>query len=571
MNSTAVQSGFSPHAYAQQLRAYMAHALRPDLFAGFTVAMVALPQSMAYAAIAGVPPIYGFYTSIVPAIIGAIFGSSRYLITGPTNPTALVVASVLAGVSGHPDYIQFVFALAILSGLIKLVLGLLRLGWIIRYVSNSVLTGFLAGVSILIVLTQSNNLLGLPRASSPETVTVVWEAVNRLGQVNLYVVLTAALTGIVLVALKRLDRRLPSELIAMSLAALFVRIAGWDALGVRLVRDLGSFENIGLAFHVPQVALADWQWLAPTAGAVALFGLVEAMSIAKAVGLSSGERLDPSREFIGQGLATLAGGFSQSIPASGSPSRTAVNRASGARTRFAAAFSGLIVLLILLVFAPLLTLVPVASLAAIIVVSVTNLIDRRHLALTWRSRTTSRVTLAATFLATLVLPLHLAIYLGALLTIVIYLYESGSLQLSYLTENGDGKFVEHRFQGLLKNPPRIAIVNVEGALYFGAVDDLEDKLDTLFRAGVKVAILRMRRVHMLGSTGAAALARIAANARHAGARVMLCGVREQVAEVLESSGAAEQFGPDEIFKADDTLFESTRLALQRAKQIDPTP
>jgi SulP family sulfate permease len=440
---------------------------------------------MAYASIAGVPPIYGLYTAILPAILGALFGSSHQLITGPTNAIALVTAGVLISANGRADFVEIVFALALISGAIQLIFGVLRLGGIIRFVSNSVLTGFLTGASLLIIVNQTSNLLGLPRVTATETPLIVLELARNLPLWNPHVALIALATILLLVACRRVNPNLPAPLLALVATTVLAQSWGWSVRNVALVRDIGAMTDARLVFHLPQVALdsGTLELLMVSGGAVALLGLVEAMSVAKSIALSTGQTLDASREFVGQGLASLASGLTQGIPPSGSLSRSAVNFSSGARTRMAGAFSGGFVLLVLLAFAPWLGNIPMAGLAGVVVVAAVKMIDVEHIRLTWQSRATSRVTFLVTFIATLLLPLHYAIYLGVLLSIGLYLYESSNVQLSYLVER-EGKFIERSFAELVQNPPPIAIIHVEGALYFGATDDLEARLDGLFRSGV---------------------------------------------------------------------------------------
>jgi len=542
-------------------------SLRHDLFAGFTVAMVAIPQAMAYAAIAGVGPIHGLYTAIVPAVAGAAFGWSNHLVTGPTNATALVTANVLAAGNAGQNYLDRVFALAVLAGAIKLALGLLRLGWIIRYVSHSVLTGFLTGAAVLIMLSQIAGLLGLPRPASADSIGLVRDTLRALGQTNQYVLLTSLVTMALLALFKRMRRGLPAELLSIAIVGVAVHLLGWNSQGVRLVSDLGTLLDVSVAPHVPRLTPAEWQSLLPSAGAVALFSLVEAMSITRSVALSTGQAVNPSREFVGQGIASLAGGLWQSLPSSGSLARTAVNHSSGGRTRLAAALSGVFVLAALAGAGRFLAYIPVACLASVVVVSAYQLINRRQLALIWQGHLTSRLVMAATLAATLLLPLHVAIYLGALLSIGIYVYESSKLQLSYLSRNPAGGFVEHSLDDLLKNPPAIAIVNVEGTLSFGAADDLEQRVAAIIRSGVRVVILRLRRLHVLGSSDVSALERIVSVANQSGTRVLLCGVRDDVDAALHSSGVELALGPEGIFRAHDVLFASTQEALERAEDI----
>jgi SulP family sulfate permease len=384
---------------------------------------------------------------------------------------------------------------------------------------------------------------------------------------NAHVLATTALTVVLLLAFKWANRKLPSELLAVGIVGIAVRLLGWSGQGVRLVSDMGALQAVTLIPHVPAASVDAWRALLPSAGAVALFSLVEAMSIAKAISLRSGEALDPSREFVGQGLASLAGGLFQAIPSSGSPSRTAILYSSGGSTRLAATISGIVVLLTLIVFGWLLGYVPVAGLAGVIIVSAYSLINWHQLRLAWQSGARSRLVLGVTFAATLLLPLHFAIYLGAILSLVIYVYESSKLQISYITQNASGGFVEHSLDDILHAPPSITIVNIEGTLSFGAAEDLEQRVDEIIRAGVMVVILRLRRMRLLGSEGVAALERIAGYASRSGTRVLVCGVKEDVQATLDSSGLKAVLGAEQIFKASDVLFASTQQAIARAQEI----
>ena len=561
-------SKFSTHLQ-QNLAAiftYVQQSLRLDLTAGLTVAMVAVPQSMAYAAIAGVNPVYGLYTAIIPAIIGALFGSSRHLITGPTNATALVTAGVLFAVAGSNN-LELVFALAILSGLIRLLLGLFKLGSIIRYVSNSVLTGFLTGAGVLIIINQLGNLSGIPRPDGAGTLTIVWEFLQDLAGLNPYVLTIGLLAMAVVIMGKRINKNMPAALLAIVIAGAATALLGWQPQGVKLVSDLGSLGQAGLAFHLPQVSLAQAQTLVASAGAIALLSLVESMSVAKAIGLSSGQRINPSREFIAQGLASIAGGLFQAIPSSGSPSRSAVNYGSGAKTRLSGLFSGLFVLFMMIAFSWLIGFIPIASLAGVVIISAWQMIDRHHLALTWQSRVVSRVVFLVTFIATLLLPLHIAIYLGALLSIGIYLYESSTLKLSYLTRTADYQFVEHNLDDVRRECPAVALINVEGALYFGAVEDLETHIEEIFHRGVKVVILRVRNMHLMASTGVTAIEGLANRAGQLGITLLMSGVTAEVESTLLTSGSGQLVEINRMFKATDTMFESTHQALNFAENL----
>jgi sulfate permease, SulP family len=550
-----------------QCTAYLRRSLRFDLAAGLTVAMVVLPQAMAYAAIAGINPIYGIYAAILPAIIGALFGSSPFLVSGPTNATALVTLSVLLSAVGPAYRLELVFVLAILSGVIKLLLGVFRLGWITRYVSNSVLTGFMAAAGLLIIVGQLGSLLGLSIPKDQGMLVSLAAVFQKLAQVNLWVALTAGLGLAVMVAVQRFNPRFPGALIAVLLTGLVVNFGGLDHLGVAQVVQLGLPANPNPALLLPYASLAELQSLLPAAGALALFSLVEALSVTRALSLASGRAVDPSREFIGQGLASIAGGLSQCLPPSGSPTRSAVNYHAGARTRLAPAFSGVLVWVLLLLFAKLIGYIPLPALAAVVVVSAAGLVDFKQIRLTWKTRAASRLVMVVTFCATLFLQLHIAIYLGVLLSIAIYLYESGHLRISYLVIDPAGRVSEKPVKELVGACPAVAVVNLEGDLYFGAAEDLDALVEDCIKARVKVLVLRMRRIRLLASTGATTLKWAFVKAQKQGMVVLLSGVDPATLAILNMAEITPLLSPEHIFHGEETLFESTLLAYQYAQKL----
>jgi len=488
------------------IKRYFRGKFRSDLSAGLTVAMIVIPQSMAYAAIAGINPIYGLFTAIIPTIVAAIFGSFPYLITGPTNPTALVTASLLVNFANRSDYFEFVFALSIIAGLVYLLFGIFKLGSIIRYVSNSVLVGFLTAIGVIIISYQFGNLLGVELLHEKSIWGIITNLGNILSNINIYTLIISGLSFFLLLILRRVNRKIPAALITVILATLLVFLTGWSGgQNVRLVSDFQLPEKIKLGFHVPNISLKEFSSLGVSGAALAVFGLMETLSIAKAMSQMTGEKLDPSRQMIGQGLALFTGGFFQCMPASGSPSRTVINVVNGARTRFSAIISGLGVLLFLLLFSGLLGYIPVAALAAVVIVSAAGLINLSLIKLTWQSHNQSRVVMIITFISTLVLPLEYAIFLGILTTIVIHLGETSHMNLSYFIENEEGQFIEYPLQGIEKQTPHIAIINIEGDLFFAAVQDLQDQVERILETDIKVLILRFRRTHLLASTGIMAL------------------------------------------------------------------
>ncbi len=550
------------------IKRYFKGKFRADLSAGTTVAMIVIPQSLAYASIAGINPIFGLFTAIVPTIIAAVFGSFPFLITGPTNPTALVTASVLLGYAGRADYFELVFALAIIAGLFNIVFGLLKLGGITRYISNSVLVGFLTAAGVLIIASQLGSLFGIELSKEGGLWGIVSGLGSNLQKVNVFSLLIG-ITGIVMMLfIRKLNRKLPASLITVLLTSLLVYLLKWnDSLGVKLVLDIGLPEQIRLGFHIPNLSLQDFASLGFSGLAVALFGFMETISISKSMSQMTGEDLDPSREMLGQGLASFVGGFFQCMPSAGSPSRTVVNVVSGAKTRWAGVISGISVLTFLLLFSGLLGYIPIATLAAIVIVSAAGLINIGLIKLTWQSRIQSRVVMVLTLVSTLILPMEYAIYIGILSSILIFLGESGQVKLSYIIENDDGQFIELPMDRIEERKPQIAIVNIEGDLYFAAAEGLQHQIERILEMDIKVLIMRFRRTHLLASTGIMTLDHLIRSARKKDVKVLLCGIHDEIREPLESAGILRIVGGNHSFSAKEQLFVSTQEALKEAKAL----
>ncbi len=547
---------------------YFRSRFRADLSAGLTVAMVVIPQSMAYAAIAGVNPIFGLFTAIIPTIVGALSSKFPFLITGPTNPTALVTASVLVAFSKRPDYIEFVFALAIIAGLFNIIFGLLKLGKITRYISNSVLVGFLTGVGILIIGLQLGNLLGFQISKEGGIWGIITQLIENFPEINPLSLSIGMTCFVIILLIRKINRKLPASLIAILITTLFVAITGWnETFDIRLVKDYGLPQQLEIGLHFPQISLNDYVSLAFSGAAVALFGFMETISIAKSMSQMTGEPLNPSHEMFSQGLASFIGGFFQCIPSAGSPSRTVMNVVNGARTRFSAVISGLSVLLFLLIFSRLIGEIPMAALATVVMISASGLINFNLIKVTWQSRVISRFVMVITFLATLFVPLEYAIYLGILFSILVYLAESSHINLSYIIEDESGQFIELSLEKIKNLEVEIAIVNIEGDLYFAAVEDLQRQIENLLETNLKVLILRFRRTHLLASTGIMTINSLIRSARKKGIDILFCGIQSDIYEPLEDAGVLDNVGKANIFPAKDQIFKSTQIALKEAKTI----
>jgi SulP family sulfate permease len=552
----------------KRVRRYFRGKFRADLTAGLTVTMVVIPQAMAYASILGISPIFGLFTAIVPTIISGIFSRFPYLMIGPTNPTALVTASVLVGYASQRNYVEFVFAVAIIAGIFNIVFGLIKLGSLTKYISNSVLVGFLTGVGILVISYQVSNLFGLQFQGVNNLWDLVKQFAKSLPQINFLSLFISLISFGLLILLRKVNKKLPASLITIVITGLLVYFTGWhQSGGVKIVSDIGLPDRISLEFHIPKIDLREYLNLIGAGAAVALFSAMESLSIAKAISQMTGKAIEPSQQLISQGAASFVGGFFNCMPSSTSPSRSIINVVNGAKSRASAILSGLSVLIFMLLFSNLIGYIPTATLASIVIFSAAGLINMNLIKLTWQSRSKSRVGMIITFVSTLVLPLEYAIYLGILSTILIYLGESSRVNLNGIIEDSNGKYLEVPIEDLKMQQPPIAIINIEGDLYFAAAENLQEQLTKILETKIQVLILRFRRTHLLASTGIMAIDQLLKTARDKDVKLLFCGIMEETYEPLKAAGVVDIIGEENIFTAHDTLFDSTQRALQRARMI----
>ncbi len=559
---------------------YLRGDARADAIAGLTVAIMGVPQAMAYALIAGLPPVYGLYTAIVTCTVAALVGSSNHLVTGPTNALCMVILSLTAPLveNGNTNLslIEVVLLLTFMTGVIQLGFGLLRMGGIVRYVSNSVVVGFTAGAGILIATNQLKNIMGvsLEGVHAERFHEVLWATIQRIPETNLFALLLGVLTAVMVVVLPKVHKKIPGSLVAVVLTALLAYVFGWHdpSMGknkVEIVRDIEPISASLDIFHLPQFFLEpDYnviRGLGSGALALALLGLIEAASIARAVAATSGQRLDFTREFVGQGASNIAGSFFSCFAGSGSFTRTAVCFKSGGRTRMAAVFSAIWTALTVLLLAGLANYIPKASLAGILVVIAYSMIDKHRLALAWKTSKNSRLILFGTLAATLVLPLEFAIFVGVGLSIVILLRVTGKTDLTQLVPRHGGGFDELPFQRAAPSP--VVTVNMEGALYFAAVEDLDYELLGALTPETRVVVLRMKRLRAVGSTAMAILGHFWKLLRDRNIYLVVCGIGRELSEAMTQSGLRERIGEQNIFWADNKLHQSTELALARAWNI----
>ncbi len=414
-----------PHDENPAAGRYSWSVARRDLLAGLTVAAIAVPQAMAYALIAGIDPRYGLYSAIVVTAVASIFGSSQHLMNGPTNAISLVVFSALAFVAKSPEEaVQATFLLAVMAGSIQILVAVFRLGDLTRYISESVVIGFMAGAGLLIGLTQLSNLLGLKdQGSGGDHILVrLWLTLTHGGAVNMRSLAVGVGTAVLVLVMRKITRRyrLPrfDMLLALVIAAAATTWLGWSPAYVSTVDRISAEPPLP---HLPPFQHIDWiRQMSGSALAVACLGLMEALSIAKAIAQQTRQRLDYNRQCLAEGLANLCGGFFQCLPGSGSLTRSAINYQAGAVTRGSGVFAAAAVAVVVCLFGPLAGYIPKPALAGILLVTAAGLIDRRRIGHAVQASRFDALLVSATAAAAVFIGVEFSILIGVSLSILMF-------------------------------------------------------------------------------------------------------------------------------------------------------
>jgi len=542
--------------------------LRADLLAGLVGALLVLPQAVAFATLAGVPPEYGLYGAMVPAVVGALWGSSSHIVSGPTNATSLMVFAMLGALATpfSQDYIQLVLTLNLMIGVIKLGLGVARLGALVNFISTTVIIGFTAGAGLLIIAAQLRNFFGLSVAQEPTFAGAMSTFFTHLGDVDGWTAAVGAVTLAAALVSKRLLPRIPYMLTGMIVGSAFAYAL--TRAGVAKVATIGALPSAIPGLSLPDFSAGTWRMLAPAALALTLIGLTEAVSSARAVAARSGERIDGNQEFIGQGLANIAGAFTSSYPTSGSFNRTAANFEAGARTPLAAIFSAGFLLLVLLLVSPLAAYLPLATMAALLFLVAWGLIDLALIRATMRASRSETLVLMVTFLATLSLQLEFAVLVGVLCSLLVYLNRTTHPAIH--TVAPDPTSPQRRFVPVTAKTvvecPQLALVRIDGSLFFGAVEHVHAALRWVRAAAPARAHLLLigSGINFVDVAGAELLVREAQAQQDRGGALYLCNLKPAVMRMLERGGYLDRLGRGNVFTTKHAAVEAIYSRLDSA-------
>jgi len=540
---------------------------RDDLMAGLTGALIVLPQAVAFATIAGLPPEFGLYAAMVPAIVAALFGSSWHLVSGPT--TAISIA-VFASVSpyappGSPEFISLVLTLTFLTGVFQLLLGLARMGVLVNFISHTVVIGFTAGAALLIAGSQIKNFFGVDIPRGTPFFGTLQLFLQQIGEINPHVLAVSLATLAVGILVKRYLPKVPYMIAAMVVGSLFAAgLNAWlgaDATGIRVVGALPS----GLPpLSAPDFSLHGLSTMLFPSLIITMLALTEAVSISRAIAAKSGQAIDGNQEFVGQGLSNLVGAFFSGYAASGSFNRSGVNFAAGARTPLAAVFASVFLAVILFFVAPLAAYLPTAAMAGILFLVAWGLIDVHHIKLLPRVSRQETAVLWVTLIGTLI-DLEKGIFFGIALSLALYLYRTSRPSMEAVVPDADPDSYHYVAAEGRPQCPQIKLVRLNGSIFFGAVAHLQQEAQEMaeLEPGRKHLVVMASGINFVDLAGAEFLAEEARRRRALGGSLSFYRMKGSVADTLREGGFMAVIGEDNLYPAKSRPAEAIHPRLDR--------
>lgn len=535
---------------------YKKHDLRGDLSAGLIVAIMLIPQGMAYAMLAGLPPVIGLYASTIPLIVYAFFGSSRQLAVGPVAMVSLLVLTGVQGLAepGSSEYISLVLLLALMVGVIQFVLGLLKLGFITEFISHAVISGFTSAAAIVIGLSQLKHLLGINLPSTENVFELLYRAFLQINSINFYTFFIGLSSIIILIVMKKWIPKIPAPLVVVVYSTLLVYFFDLHEKGVSIIGKVPD--------GLPMVSLPAWSMeavsaLMPIAITIAIIGFVESFAMAKVIATKEKYKVHANRELIGLGLANVSSSTFSGSPVTGGFSRSAVNYGAGARTGLAAIITATLIILTLLFFTSWFYYMPNAVLAAIIIVAVYGLIDVKEAKHLFKIKRIDGATLLITFGATLTLGIETGIFLGVIFSLIVFIWRSANphvAELGYVKESNVYRNIKRYPEAVEKE--NVSILRIDSPLYFANITKVEDMIQRKFleQPSLHTVILDFSGVNDMDAVAIEHLNELFSTYESLGKNILLCDIKGPVRDVLKRTGWYEKYkGKIESHSIDEAL------------------
>ncbi|OGA38444.1 MAG: sodium-independent anion transporter [Betaproteobacteria bacterium RIFCSPLOWO2_12_FULL_62_13] len=526
--------------------------LRADALAGLVGAAIVLPQAVAFATLAGVPPQYGLYAAMVPAIVAALFGSSWHLVSGPTNVISIFVFASLSplAVPGSPEYIRLVLTLTFLTGVMQLAMGLARMGALVNFISHTVVISFTAGAACLIFAAQITNFFGVDLGHGASFSDTLVEFILNLDDINPYVTAVGAVTLLSGIAARRYVPKFPYMIAAMLVGSVFaVLLDAVFGAEVTRIETVGALPAALPPLSAPDLSLGALRNTLPVALAVTILALTEAVSIARAIAVRSGQHIDANQEFIGQGLSNVCGSFFSAYASSGSFNRSGANYEAGARTPLAAVFSALLLVVIVLAVGPLVAYLPLAVMGAILFMVAYGLFDLGHMRNIARTSRQETVVMLVTFCAAVFADLEFAIYGGVLLSLLLYLTRTSRPLMLDVKPDPAPESYHFTADSSLPDCPQLKMVRINGSIFFGAVDHVQRHLEQIdeLNPQQKHVLIVASGINFIDIAGAEMLAQEARRRRRMGGGLYFYRLKDTARALLDKGGYMAEIGAENVF------------------------
>lgn len=576
----------------KDLKSYSRELFRQDITAALSVALLTVPQAMAYALLAGLPLSCGLFAAIYSSIFAAAFGSSRHLVLGPSNAIAILVQTgtseilftYFRGVEGiERDMIavQILTQLCLLVGILQILAAACKLGRLTQFVSHSVVVGYMTGAAIAVVVNQLFTFLGMTR--EPGVYSLYEKGAYLITHFNLLHWPTALVgvgSFILLIVLKRIDKRIPAAVVTLFIAAIVVHLMDLTPLSsyftsysenkILLVGDAGNFYTVFPNLEFPFFDTGIMNAMLPFAFAVTLLCMMETTSVAKSIAACSGQRLSVNQEILGLGVGNIVSSLISGMPISGSPSRSGLNYCSGAQTRFAAIFNAIFVGVMVYSFNFLIMHIPLAALSALLLVTAGTIVNSRQFFLCLKATSSDALVLWITLLSCIFFSFDVAFYIGVVISITLYLKKAAIPQLvEYDIDNDSGELLNLDFSRS-QDHKMIRLIKVEGELFFGAADLFQTTLKAIAEddTSTRVIILQLKNARDIDATACLALQQLCDYLKNSGRFLIACGITHQIWDVLSDSGIVEQLGKGNLFIFNEKQPHLYMIkALNRAKEL----
>jgi SulP family sulfate permease len=529
--------------------------LGSDLIAGATGAILGLPQGVAFALLAGLPPQYGLYAAMIPPALSSLFGSSRHLISGPTNAVAILLFASLGHIAtpGGGEYIGLVLTVTFLVGVFELAMGIARLGTLVNFISHTVIVGFSAGAAILIATQQLKSFFGIALPADASFFQTLRQTALEIGHINPWATIVGVVTIVSGVLAKRYLKQVPFMITATIIGSLCAVVLN-AVVGPEVTRiaTVGALPAQLPPITVPDLSVDTLTKVAPTALATTILALTLGISISRTLAIRSGQRIDANQEFIGQGISNLVGGFFSSFPSAGSFNRSAANYDAGAKTPLASVFSSILLVLIVLLVAPLAAYLPLATMAGILFLIAYGLIDVKRMKAIYHASRTEAAVMIVTLAAALFLGLQTAIYAGVLLSLLLFLNQAahpGIRDVKPVFRSGHYHFDADTG---LPDCPQLKMLRINGSIFFGAVEHVETAFRSVDREnpGQKRLLVAASGINVVDISGAEFLAREAARRERIGGGLYFWFMKDAVYALLQHGSYLKNIRDERIFAQD---------------------